>query len=128
LLWLDRVAPTLFSANGAAAGPAAALILRVRADGTQAYEYAAAAPIDFGPAGDRLFLVLFATGLRNAASATVAIGSVAAPVLYLGPQPDTPGLDQVNAELPRTLAGAGTVAVRLSADGKPANPVTLTFR
>jgi len=128
---LERVAPTLFSANGSAGGPAAALIQRVKADGTVTYEYTSAGPIDFGDAADRLFLVLFGTGFRNPASPSrtaLSLGSTTLSIAYQGPQPDTPGLDQINAELPRSLVGAGQVAVTLQVDGKSANPVTLGFK
>jgi uncharacterized protein (TIGR03437 family) len=138
---LERVAPTLFTATGGAAGPAAATILRVKPDGTGNYEYTVvldpaqqkivSLPIDFGDAGDRLFLSLYGTGWHNAAApsqASLRAGSVVLSISYFGPQPDTPGLDQINAELPRSLAGAGLVAVGLLVDGTAANPATLTFR
>jgi endoglucanase len=126
---LEGVAPTLFSTDGDARGPAAALVQRVRADGTQSYEYAFPT-IVFGPASDRLFLLLYGTGFRNAdaSRAVLRLGSTTVPVSYAGPQAEVPGLDQLNAELPRSLAGAGSVTVSLQVDGKPANPVRLTFR
>lgn len=127
---LERVAPTLFSVNGDARGPAAALIQRVKADGTQSYEYAVPA-IDFGPTTDRLFLLLYGTGFRDPAEparASLHLGAVPLVISYIGAQTEAPGLDQLNAELPRSLAGAGKIAVTLQVDGKPANPVTLTFR
>jgi endoglucanase len=137
-LELDRVAPALFAANGDGAGVAAAQIVHVKATGAQSYEPVAQfdsgqnryvnAPIDFGDTGDRLFLLLYGTGFRNASSVTLQIGAVAVPLAYAGNQGQFPGLDQANAELPRTLAGAGSVAVTFAADGKVANAVTLAFR
>jgi uncharacterized protein (TIGR03437 family) len=44
---------------------------------------------------------------------------------YVGPQPDTPGLDQLNVKLPRSLAGVGEVDVVLTVDGKPSNTVRI---
>jgi uncharacterized protein (TIGR03437 family) len=43
------------------------------------------------------------------------------PVSYAGPQPEYPGLDQVNVLLPRSLRGRGEVNVALTVDGKAAN-------
>jgi len=137
-LELDKVAPALFSANSDGRGIAAAQVVRVKPDGTQIYEPVAqfdaaqgryvARPIDFGALNDRLFLLLYGTGFRNAAVAGLQVGTSALALSYAGKQPQFPGLDQVNAELPRELAAAGEVVVRFQADGKPANQVTLTFR
>lgn len=141
ILELDLVAPSLFAANGNGNGVAAAQILRVRAYGSQSYEPVAQydasqslsvpLPIDFGAGSDRLFLILYGTGFRNLSGlsgAFLTIGNTPVAVAYAGKQPDFPGLDQINAELPRSLAGAGTVTVLVTVDGKPANPVTLAFR
>lgn len=137
-LELDRVAPTLFSANADGRGVAAAQIVRVKSDGTQSYEAVAqfdagkgryvALPIDFGASTDRIFLLLYGTGFRNAAGTTLQIGTVTIPLLYAGPQSQYAGLDQANAELQRSLAGTGEVTVAFTADGKAANTVTLSFR
>jgi endoglucanase len=137
-LELDRSAPALFSANGDGRGVAAAQIVRVKSSGAQSYESVAQfdagqnrfvpAPIDFGDPTDRLFLLLYGTGFRNASVATLHIGSTAIALQYAGKQPQFVGLDQANAELPRTLIGAGAVVVTFTAEGKAANPVTLLFR
>ncbi|MGH9720055.1 MAG: cellulase family glycosylhydrolase [Bryobacteraceae bacterium] len=115
--FLERVAPTLF---------APALIVRVKSGGSQIYEYAAANAVDFGDPADRLFLVLYGTGFRSGQRSSLRVGAATLSVSYLGPQPEFPGLDQINAELPRSLAGQ--VAISLQVDSKPANPVTLIFR
>ncbi|HYL78878.1 MAG TPA: cellulase family glycosylhydrolase [Bryobacteraceae bacterium] len=137
-LELDRVAPAFFSANGDGRGVAAAQIVRVKSSGAQSYEAVAQfdagqnrfvpAPIDFGDPTDRLFLLLYGTGFRNASTATLRVGTTTVPLQYAGKQPQFPGLDQANAELPRTLIGAGNVVLAFTADGKAANPVTLLFR
>jgi endoglucanase len=123
---IASVAPGLFSANANGRGIAAAQVVRVKADGTQTRFVAT--PIDFGDSSDRLFLLLYGTGFRRAAGATLKIGSEDVPVQFAGAQPVFSGLDQVNAELPRTLMGAGEVPVLFKADGKAANAVTLAFR
>ena len=77
---------------------------------------------------DRLFLVLYGTGVRGA-DVSVRMGSADVPVLYAGPQGQYPGLDQINtAELPRSLAGAGQVNVILKCDGVAANMVAIAFQ
>jgi uncharacterized protein (TIGR03437 family) len=47
---------------------------------------------------------------------------------YAGSQMQYPGLDQINITLPRTLAGAGVVAVTVEVDGVASNTVSLEFR
>jgi uncharacterized protein (TIGR03437 family) len=50
------------------------------------------------------------------------------PVLFAGAQGTLAGLDQVNVQLPRSLAGRGEVDVVLMADGKTANVVRVNFK
>jgi len=124
------VSPGLFTANGAGTGLPAALVQRVRADGSQSTE-AVAGPIDVGPADDQVFLILFGTGIRlrpDLSGVRVRAGGMEATVVYAGPQRDSPGLDQINVLLPRTLAGRGEAEVALTIEGIPANPVTISIR
>lgn len=128
------VAPSVFVADGART--AAALLLRVRPDGEQIVEpvveivNGAVVPraIDFGAEGDRLFLLLFATGLRGAGRVDLRIDGRFLPVAFFGPQGAFVGLDQVNAELVPELAGSGLVSVDLFADDIFANATQLLFR
>jgi uncharacterized protein (TIGR03437 family) len=53
----------------------------------------------------------------------VRIGGTEAEALYAGPQLQFPGLDQINARLPRSLAGRGEVDVLVIAHGTAANVV-----
>ena len=135
------VAPGLFAANANGQGVMAAVVLRVRADGSQVYEpvsrFDAAQnsfvtmPIDLGPETDQVFLVAFGTGIRfrSAPSAvSVRVGGLDAPVLFAGAQGTLEGVDQVNARLPRVLAGRGQVDVMLIADGQTANTVQINVR
>jgi uncharacterized protein (TIGR03437 family) len=135
------VAPGLFSADASGRGLAAALILRVKVDGSQSYEPVAnfdqgqmkfvSRPIDLGPQTDQVFLILFGTGLRNRTSlsnVSSTAGGLASDVLFAGPQSDFVGLDQVNVKLPRALAGRGEIEVNLTADGKAANPVRINVK
>jgi uncharacterized protein (TIGR03437 family) len=135
-----RTAPGLFAANAGGQGVAAGYLVRVSADGSQTSEAIAkwdaasnawvAVPIRAGAASDRLFLALFATGLRhcaNANSVTASVNGVNAPVLYAGAQPSYPGVDQLNLQLADGLGGKGSVQVVITVDGQKANAVTISF-
>jgi uncharacterized protein (TIGR03437 family) len=58
----------------------------------------------------------------------VSIGGTAAQILYIGAQPQYPGLDQLNVVVPASLAGAGEVPVILTAGGQTANSVTINIQ
>jgi uncharacterized protein (TIGR03437 family) len=75
-------------------------------------------------------VVFYATGIRRAleSQVTVSIGGVNVPVAYSGTQGFFTGLDQVNVQLPASLAGRGDVPVILSVAGKIANPARMTFK
>jgi uncharacterized protein (TIGR03437 family) len=129
---IARVWPGVFTLNGQ--GLAAAYVTRVRPDNSQTVEpiyrvedgAVVAAPIDLGPATDRVYLVLFGTGIRAAGSVSVAIGGWNAEVSYAGPQGTCLGEDQVNILLPRELAGAGVVPLALTADGYAASILNIS--
>jgi len=114
----------------------AALILRVAPGGEQTIEQVVeldggvlkAVPIDFGPEGHRLFLLLFGTGIRGSNRVDLRIDGRFVSVSFFGPQGDFVGLDQANAELTRDLAGRGLVNVELIADRISANVTKLMFR
>jgi len=133
---LDRVAPSLYTANAQGTGVAAAFHLRVAGDGTRSQDFIfnpstlASVPIDLGPQADQVFLLLFGTGIRGFASGVAAtVGGQSVPVLGALPQGQFVGLDQVNiGPLPRSLAGRGEVDVILTADGKAANTVRVNIR
>jgi uncharacterized protein (TIGR03437 family) len=128
-------APAIFTANSAGYGLPAAWLIRVKSDGTFAYEPVAqfngtafvAVPIAFNAPTDQLFLALYGTGVRGS-SVTASIAGSNAPVQFAGPQGQYPGLDQVNVQLSPSLAGAGAVNVTVYTDGIPANAVTVTFK
>jgi uncharacterized protein (TIGR03437 family) len=135
------VAPGLFAANANGQGVAAAVALRVRG-AAQIYEPVAqfeaasgrfvAAPIDLGPAGEQVFLILYGSGIRNRSSLlamTCKIGGADAPVLFAAAAEGFAGLDQVNVgPLARSLAGRGEVDVVLMVDGKAANTVRISVK
>jgi|GEM_PF-1040525 len=116
---------------------AAADVVRVHGDGTQVLEHdysvqgtgAVPLPVDLGPASDRIYLSLYATGLRAATAASAIVGGQAVPVTYAGAQGYWVGLDQVNiGPLPRSLSGAGRVNIVLTVDGQTAAPVEIVIK
>jgi uncharacterized protein (TIGR03437 family) len=138
---IANVAPSLFSANASGQGVAAAVALRIRANGEQVTEPIArwdaaqnrfvAVPIDLSAENEQVFLILFGTGLRYRSSLSAVsarIGGADAQVLFAGAQNDFAGLDQINVVVPRSLAGRGDVDVALTVDGKAANAVRVTIK
>lgn len=141
---IEKTAPGLFAANASGQGVAAAVIVRVKSDGSQIFEPVAQAndqnrfvpvPIDFGPdqgtASDQLFLVLFGSGWRGRSAlekVSAQIAGINTPVQYAGAQGSFVGEDQINLQLPRSLAGRGEVNISVTVDGQIVNPVTVAFR
>ncbi|HZN11171.1 MAG TPA: hypothetical protein VFC61_05815, partial [Blastocatellia bacterium] len=88
-------------------------------------------PIDLGPEGEQVFLVLFGTGLRfrsGLPAVGAQVGGMAAEVTFAGPQPQFVAVDQINLRLPHSLQGRGEVEVALTVDGQTANPVGVSIR
>jgi uncharacterized protein (TIGR03437 family) len=138
---IEAVAPGLFTASSSGQGPAAAVALRIRADGSQSFEPVArfdaaqnsfvTVPIDLGPASDQVFLLIFGTGLRGLSApgaAQVSIGGVNVETLYAGAQGELIGLDQINVRLPRSLAGRGEVDLVVTVDDRAANTPRINIR
>jgi uncharacterized protein (TIGR03437 family) len=118
---LRKVAPGLFSLNGSGSGDGA--LVALDAAGRQV-----GFPVDVsqGP----VYLSLYGTGIRGAALSDVQVllGDTAVPAMYAGAQGTFPGLDQVNVNLPASLAGAGEVSVRVLIGGVSSNSVTIRVR
>jgi uncharacterized protein (TIGR03437 family) len=138
---ITTVAPGLFTSSATGNGIAAAVVARVRSDGTQVYEPVAQfdasqnrfihIPIDLGQASEQVFLIVHGTGFRHRSSLSAVnatIGGSNADVLYAGLVDGFIGLDQSNIRIPRSLAGRGVVDVLLTVDGKPANTVTVQIK
>lgn len=140
---VSAVAPGIFTGNMTGQDVVAAVVLRVKADGTQVYEPAiefdatqnkfVAVPINLGgpSSTDKVFLVVFGTGVRfrSALSAVIAnVGGGSAPVFFAGPQGVFSGVDQVNLLLPTSLTGRGEVGLFLVVDGKTSNTVKLNIQ
>jgi len=138
---VSPVSPGLFSANSSGQGIAAATVLRVKTDNTQIFEPMvmfdaaqndfAPIPIDLGPEGEQVFLLLFGTGMRGNSdlrNVNVKIGGVDAKTVYLGAQGGFAGLDQGNVLIPRALVGRGVVDVVVNVGGKTANTVRVSIK
>jgi uncharacterized protein (TIGR03437 family) len=72
-----------------------------------------------------VYLVLYGTGVRHAASLTAAINGVNLPLFFFGAQGQYPGLDQINLQVPGILAGSGLVNLVITVGGQAANTVTV---
>jgi uncharacterized protein (TIGR03437 family) len=74
-------------------------------------------PISMGSPTDTVVLELFGTGLRHVSSlsaVTAMIDGQSLPVQFAGAQGQFTGEDQVNVQLPHSLAGSGTVSLVLT--------------
>ena len=128
------VAPAIFTADATGRGDAAAL---ATIDG---FKYVPQ-PFDLTVNGKPNILVLFGTGIRNAAAPNptdnngvaeamrVTIDGLEANILYAGAQGQFIGLDQINVEFPASLTGGGRrVEVLVTLNGSPANRVTILLK
>lgn len=97
-----NIAPGVFTVTGDGKGRAAAQCGQISPDGLTFP--LTAPPCDVGNTSQFNTLVLYVTGVRNAQSLTVKIGSQTLLPSYVGPQPDFPGLDQINVTLVSELA------------------------
>ncbi|MDP8979688.1 MAG: FG-GAP-like repeat-containing protein, partial [Acidobacteriota bacterium] len=131
---VTMVAPALFTVNPD--NLAAANVLRVSQNGDRIFETIyqtdqngniTALPIDFGAATDSVYLILYGTGIRNLRNPSSVSASIGGVITYAGAQGTYEGVDQVNLQLPRSLASpvARTVGLQLMVDGQPSNRVML---
>lgn len=141
-LQVERVAPGLFSANANGTGVPAAVLLRIAANGTQTFELISRfdtstsryvpQPINLGPVGDQVYLILFGTGIRrrtNLASVQGTVDGLSTPISFAQAQGSLIGTDQVNlGPLPRALAGRGNVNLVLKVEGRDANSLIVAIQ
>ena len=127
-------APSIFTADASGQGVPAGVLFRLKANGAQSFEPIARLdqgtgrlvpiPLDLGPPGERVFLILYLTGARRVARASdtrLLIGGAEFIPAFIGAQPDFVGVEQLNFELPRTLKGR--LSFVLSAIGFPTSNV-----
>jgi len=84
-------------------------------------------PIDPGVDAP-VYLSFYGTGISGRSSlsnVSVTIGGMSFPATYAGPQPQFPGVDQVNVPLSLSLRGTGVVNVTVTVDGVTSNPVKI---
>jgi uncharacterized protein (TIGR03437 family) len=138
---VSNVAPAIFAANQNGTGAAVAQFFRVTPDNkvTVTDTFAGSSgsyvtsPYDLGPSTDKVYLILYATGVRRHSLNPVqsTVGGTKVPVLYAGPVAGLAGLDQINlGPIPSSLAGTGKgdIAVQLTVDGVPANAVAVNIQ
>lgn len=131
------VAPAIFSANANGEGVPAAVALRVRANGQQVFENVAtlnqttnrfvASPLNLGPEGERVYLVLFLSGIRRAPDPNndknlrefvrVIMNGLEIVPDYAYKQGGLVGMDQINVEVPRGLQGSAALDVTVVVNG-----------
>jgi uncharacterized protein (TIGR03437 family) len=141
------VGAAIFTANQDGQGVPAGLLLRQKVDGTQSFEplfrfnpltgRQTTRPIDLGPEGERVFLVLSLSGIRRAndpnndgnvnETVHLVFGGDEIVPLFAGRQPGFVGLDQIkSAEIPRSLIGRGRMNLAATANGfATSNPVEI---
>lgn len=128
-------APAIFTADATGKGDAAA---QATIDGVNYQQ----PPFDVTVNGKPNILILYGTGIRRAQAAnpndgdgvaeavSITIDGQTAKVLYAGAQGTFAGLDQINVELPASLAGQGQrrVEVITSVGGVTANRVSIQIK
>lgn len=120
--------PHLFQVNPA--GLATGYLTRVRGTQQSVEQFASASgavPIDLGPLGEEVYLILYGANLGTG-TVTATIGGVPAVVAYAGALTPANGVAQFNILVPRSVAGAGAVEVVLTANGKPSNAVIVSIK
>jgi uncharacterized protein (TIGR03437 family) len=135
---INSVAPGLFTSN--AAGLAAGTGVRVSGGVQSIFNLSYFEPtlnanlpllINLGGRNDQVFLTLFGTGLRGRSGldrVQVLFNGQFGQVTYAGSQSQFLGLDQINVQIPQSVAGAGKVTIQVSVDGAAANPVFVTVQ
>ena len=79
--------------------------------------------------GGQTYLVLYGTGIHNLANPVVAtIGNTQVTAAYAGVQGYYVGEDQINIQLPASMAGSGKVSVSLAVDGQTSNTVKIQIQ
>ncbi|MDX2029973.1 MAG: Ig-like domain-containing protein [Blastocatellia bacterium] len=135
---ISKSAAAIFTANATGKGVPAALVLRIKSSGEQSYEPLSYrdvqgqrfVPLPIKPplVGERVFLILYLSGLRGIPEDTVKVLFGGESVAHSGfaPAPGFTGLDQLNVEIPSSLFKRGRMDVAVSAAGfKTSNVVVL---
>jgi len=110
-------APAIFTLTGSGSGDGA--IVNAFTANTEAFSVITGS----GPT----FLALFVTSLDPKTMPTVWIGGLSATVQYFGDPGVYPGMQQINVQLPPSLAGAGRVEVVVEQNGRRSNAVEVVM-
>jgi uncharacterized protein (TIGR03437 family) len=123
---VNTIWPGLFTTNQNGRGIVAADVLRLKANGDRVFE-SIHDPINLAIPGDKIYLQLYGTGLRgrrDPSQVKLTLGGTPLAVEYIGAQPQYFGLDQINVQVPASLAGRNrTLDLVLYVDGWAANVV-----
>jgi len=136
---IEPVAPALFAANANGREAPAAVLLRIKADGTQVYEPVVMrlgnqffnAPIDLSDETEQVYLIVYGTGLRHRRSletVSARVSDVEVPVVFAGAVEGLAGLDQLNVRLPHALKSYGPVDFAVTVEGKPTNVLRIRIK
>src|SRR5262249_34205165 len=77
--------------------------------------------------GNTTFLALFVTGLDTKTQPAVTIGGMPVTVQDFGDPGTYPGMQQINVQLPASLAGAGRVELVVEQNGRRSNSVDVVM-
>lgn len=138
MVLVSNVMPGLYTAGQNGQGVAAAIAIIAHSDKSQTSQVtftcsagAGCVPSPISPAStDALYVEFYGTGIRHVSAlsaVSVTVNGQSVPVQYAGASGYT-GEDQVNIQIPASLFHSGTVNVILTADGQPANTVTLNLQ
>ncbi len=137
---ITPTSPAIFTANQNGQGVAAGQFVHVAPGFIQTFDNIAVFdnthnmyvpnPVNLGSTEDQVYLILYGTGIRHRASdanVTATVNGVTVPI-QTAAQGQYPGLDQMNLQLPHSLAGAGTVNVIVTVQGQTANTVQVAIQ
>jgi uncharacterized protein (TIGR03437 family) len=124
---VSEAIPSIFTTNNVGTGAPAAL---ASSDGGTTF------PIVMGNANGTPneisagnFVMLFGTGIRfGSTPVTIKIGTTDVTPTFAGAQGAFNGLDQINLQIPQSLAGAGEVDLTATIDGKTSNAVRVKIK
>jgi uncharacterized protein (TIGR03437 family) len=133
---VTKVWPGLFSNLANGSGQGVGNILRFKPGSSTPLYESVLTPIDLSLQGDRVFMELYGTGLRNKTgpnqnptAVKAYLGGTALNVTFAGAQSSFFGLDQVNVELPSSLAGRNaSLHLVLYVDGRVTNTITFPVK
>jgi uncharacterized protein (TIGR03437 family) len=135
------VAPAFYTMNQNGQGVVAGYVQVLPASGPSTYvpvyscpgggTPCTTSPIDVSDRSNKYFLTMFGTGLRGRSSlqgVSVTIANQRVQVLYASAQGQYDGFDQLDVQIPNSLAGAGVVNVVATVDGAMSNAVQIQLQ